>query len=122
MIKYKSDLREICDILNEADCSFKENQKEEIKEEMQRQLALNELSYKEKRIYELFEESDEELKERWNKSFCMKCDYGGPCTCYLAGRILKKRGYNVTDNHGNELEAIEKPKLDLDKEIDVTFD
>jgi hypothetical protein len=54
----------------------------------------------------LFAESDEQLWDRWKTPLCFRCDYGGPCVCSMAGRILAGRGYHVTDKFGKLVDAL----------------
>lgn len=47
---------------------------------------------------DLHGKNNEEL-EQLSTGFCMKCDYGGSCTCSIAQSILGLREYKEYDNH-----------------------
>ena len=57
-------------------------------------------------IEELKKQTDKQLIEQWERKLCFICDYGGPCSCSLAGRVLAGRGHVIVDRYGKYVEPI----------------
>jgi len=108
-------LKRIFKIVKDSECELNQEQEKKLKNHLREKIALERTGNRTKKIYELFQKEDKELKEMWNKNFCMKCDYGKPCTCYIAGRILRTRGYDVKDDNDNLVEKIEKPNISTEE-------